>query len=413
MRARGDARRRRSSASRSRLQRRPPAPARRSTPSDASVFAIASRASCELSRPSATSRCQRGPQRRHRLLAVRRAVERERRRAHDLIAAARERGDVDRRPRRGRRASAAPRPPPRARCRRRLSPSVSSVARSLSMRRGARRIHAQLPDARAGELRQRGGAALRRGRGQRDERVRRAMPAARRCRVRADRSTVRSSAATASATRRRRRADRARAARRACRDRRRRASDDAHASGVAARAPAAQRLEPDDRRVVARAGGSTAAPRRRDAARGAAGRRAARIASRRTCASGSCAARARARASSTAAGGDQRLERQAPHARAGRRLAAAPASASRAQQRRPRRRRADASLRCSAHQRLEAFRDAEPIGDRLGARRHLEQRPLRRFDLRRGRVRQAADRFADRGADVRVVFDLQPRDRAR
>ena len=100
--------------------------------------------------------------------------------------------------------------------------SVSSAARSLSIGRGAGRVHAQLPDPRAGELRQRGGAAFRRGRGQRDEPMRRPMPAARGCRVREIGDGALERRDRIRRRRRRRRAGRARAARRACRDRRRR-----------------------------------------------------------------------------------------------------------------------------------------------------------------------------------------------
>ena len=79
---------------------------------------------------------------------------------------------------------------------------------------------------------------------------------------------------------------------------------------------------------------------------------------------------------------DQRFERQAPHARAGGRLAA-PGRRETAQHG-DRVSAGRTHLAMKAHQRLESLRDAEPVGDRFGARRHLEQRSLRRLDLRRG-----------------------------
>ena len=134
----------------------------------------------------------------------------------------------------------------------------------------------------------------RRGGGQRDERVRRAMPAARGCRVREIGRPCAPAPRPRPAPSRTRRADRARAARRACPDRRTAASAIAHASGVAAGRAGCEALRAA-RRANRLARRRSTPPRAASAVTVLAAPPAgavARIASRRTCASGSLRRRA-------------------------------------------------------------------------------------------------------------------------
>ena len=337
---------------------------------------------------------------------MRRAVERQRRRAQDLIAVARELRRRRPRRRRGRRACAGRRPPPRARCRPRRAPASRAPSRSFELRRGARGVHPQLPDARAGELRQRRRAARRRGGRQRDERVRGAMPAARRPGVGqiVDRALERRD--RVGRRRRRRPADRARTARRACRDRRWRPAPRRRSRRRCARAGCAAPR-------AARSANRRRGPAVRTLCRSAAGTcgaaaAAARIASRRTCASGSCAARAE-RLAVDRGGRRQRFERQPADARAGRPLRRVIGDRQPPQQReRVGAGRAQLALRSrtSASRPCATPSRSVTVSARAG---DLDQRPLRRLGLRRADVRQPADRLADRRADVGLGFDLQAR----
>ncbi len=66
-----------------------------------------------------------------------------------------------------------------------------------------------------------------------------------------------------------------------------------------------------------------------------------------------------------------------------------------------------------ADERFESLRDAEPIVNRVVARRGLDDRPLGGFELRRGLVGKAPNRGAQRFARVGVGLDLQPRRKRR
>ena len=130
-------------------------------------------------------------------------------------------------------------------------------------------------------------------------------------------------------------------------------------------------------------------------------RGAARIASRRTCASGSCATRARARHRR------RRRRRSAPRApgagraRRSNDFAAAPAWRKRAQQMRSRRRRAAAVFRCSrtsASKPLATPRRSVDASRRAPPARAARAPRASTWPARR--VRQAADRLADGRADV-------------
>ena len=70
------------------------------------------------------------------------------------------------------------------------------------------------------------------------------------------------------------------------------------------------------------------------------------------------------------------------------------------------------SLR-APNERLERLRDAKPVGHRLGPGCRLDQGSLGRLRLRGGDIGDASDRFADRGAHVGLVLDLQPCDQRR
>ena len=61
------------------------------------------------------------------------------------------------------------------------------------------------------------------------------------------------------------------------------------------------------------------------------------------------------------------------------------------------------------NERFEPFRDAEAIADRVAVRGQFEQRPLGTLDLARRRIRQTADRLADRRAHIGLGFDFQTR----
>ena len=258
-------------------------------------------------------------------------------------------------------------------------------------------------------------AAFGRGRGQRDERVRRAMPAARGRRVatrsvdgaleRGDR--IRRRAAGAELIEREQRDVRVAIA--AAADRRgARVGVAARARGCAApRAgrSASRRARPAVSTLVRR----VARPPLAAPAAGAA----ARIASRRTCASGSCAARARAphRRPPPAAisASSARRRTRAPVER----LAVAPARASRRSSAIASRSGAR-SLRCSRTSASKPFATPSRSVDRLGARRHLEQRPLRALrPAPRSRTAggRCVSQIAARTSGVR--FDLQPRDERR
>ncbi len=109
-------------------------------------------------------------------------------------------------------------------------------------------------------------------------------------------------------------------------------------------------------------------------------------------------------------GRDERFEREPAHARLRRRIAAGDDEPAQQRERLVARR---AQLPLDADERFESFRDAEPIGNRFGAPRQVEQRTFRRFRLRCGEKRQATDRRADRRADVGVRFDFQAGDERR
>ena len=103
---------------------------------------------------------------------------------------------------------------------------------------------------------------------------------------------------------------------------------------------------------------------------------------------------------------DERLERKAPHARPARRLAARRRHQTTKQRRGIVGQRPDFLGR--SRERLERFGDAESIGHRAGASRHVDERALRILDLLGGRVRQTSDCLAQRGAHVAVRLRLEP-----
>ena len=193
---------------------------------------------------------------------------------------------------------------------------------------------------------------------------------------------------------------------------RRAANAAAHAVGVAARAQAAQRLEPHHRRIVGEARGQHAV--RRSLGVGACGarpRRRARIARRRTCASGSCAARREQLASSTAAASisasSARRRTRAPVDR----LAVDPARRAAAASTRERCRR-PAARSFALRSRTSASSPSRRRADRSPSRRAP---PCRAASVPRfahcaavayGRRPSVSH---DRRADVRIGFDFQPR----
>jgi hypothetical protein len=103
----------------------------------------------------------------------------------------------------------------------------------------------------------------------------------------------------------------------------------------------------------------------------------------------------------------ERLESQTADARAGDRLGGArgrhaPQQRDRVAARRP-------QLPLQADERFESFRHAKAIADRVAVRGQFEQRPLGSLDLTRRRIRQTADRLADRRANIGFRFDSQTR----
>jgi hypothetical protein len=58
---------------------------------------------------------------------------------------------------------------------------------------------------------------------------------------------------------------------------------------------------------------------------------------------------------------------------------------------------------------FEPFRHAKAIADRVAARGQFEQRPFGTLDLARRRIRQTADRLADRRTHIGIRFDFQTR----
>ena len=156
-----------------------------------------------------------------------------------------------------------------------------------------------------------------------------------------------------------------------------------------------------------------ARPRRRTL-RGRRGRRAAaRIASRRTCASGSSRHRAQQRLIVDAAPSWRALRardggraRRSTDSRGARRRHAGAAA-------RPRRRRAGAACGASARALRALSRrraDRSTVSPRAASSSSVRSAPSTCVARR---VRQAADRFADRRADVGLGFDFQPRDERR
>ena len=198
MRARGAARRAQIVGVEIRSAAARPAPPRPAAPSDAIVARDRVPRVVRVVAPFGDEPPPRGLQRRHRRVAVRRPLERERRRAQRSGCRCARAGDDRSRRRRGRRACAGRRPPLPARCRRRLWPARRAPSRSLSA------AAARAAYIRSCQIREpvncgsAARAALGAAAGQRDERVRGAMPAARATARPRDRSTARSSAATAS-----------------------------------------------------------------------------------------------------------------------------------------------------------------------------------------------------------------------
>ena len=356
---------------------------------------------------------QRRVERRHGGVAVRRVDERERRRPDDLIARARDVGRVDR-------VGVVTRERVQ-RFHRRLAHVVVIVSGetledgAIAQRGGgARGVQPQLPHARAGELRQRRGAAFRRSRGERDERMRRAMPSARRRGV---------GKVSDGFLERRDRVGR-RAARRELVQRGQRDVDVAIADrgerrvarvGIGSQPQRAQRFEADHRRVVhaaERQHGMDGVCRQRARRLGGAGR------GRRGGAHRDppdlrirIARRGAEHVRRDRCRGDERLEREPPHTRADRGVGPAWRGETLEQRDRLAARRAQRPLQ--PRRRLQPFGNAEAIGHRLGAAGRLDERALRGVGLRRRHVREPAERLADRRADVGLGLDLEPRGQRR
>ena len=224
-------------------------------------------------------------------------------------------------------------------------------------------------------------------------------------RRRTDRATSRRGRPRLRASSRRRRADRSRTARRACRDRRSRRATPRRSPHRLRRAQAAQRFEPRHRRIVRAAGVEHAVDRSagdlRRSGRGRAHRRAAHL-----------------RVRIARGGTERRPRRRRPRSSAPRARAAGPA-------RRSTPRLSPAARDGAAGDRFVCRAIAACAGCATSAsspcatpsrsvsvsraRRQLDQRPLGRFGLRRGDVRQASERVADRFANVGLRFDFQSR----
>jgi hypothetical protein len=59
--------------------------------------------------------------------------------------------------------------------------------------------------------------------------------------------------------------------------------------------------------------------------------------------------------------------------------------------------------------RFESLGNAQPIGSQWAPRHEIQERLIRPFDLRGGRIRQAANRFTQHGSDVGIGLLSQSR----
>jgi hypothetical protein len=176
--------------------------------------------------------------------------------------------------------------------------------------------------------------------------------------------------------------------------------------GVVARPQAAQRLEARDRRVVDASRGQQAVKIRGRHLR----RRGRRRAHRQPANLRVRVVRRRAQGFHIEGGGSrQRLEGEPADARAGHRFTFHRDREAAQQRQRLVGRRSQLAL--DPNEAFETLRNAQAVGHRLRASRHLDQHALRAFHLRRVDVRKAAERIADRFAHVRFGFDFQARDK--